>query len=79
MAIRDRLRSVAFLNSILSNTLGVSEYRDSRKQVKQLDVGLLELEKEPTSKEQHFRLLELIEVLLFGECSLVWILQSPQD
>ena len=79
MAIRDRLRSVAFLNSILSNTLGVSEYRDSRKRVKQLDVGLLELEKEPTSKEQHFRLLELIEVLLFGECSLVWILQSPQN
>lgn len=63
IASRNELRRIAFLNSFDSKTLGVTEYRDFRKQAKQLEFEILSLDEDESSKELHIRLLSQIEVL----------------
>lgn len=68
MASRNELRRIAFLNSFDSKTLGVTEYRDFRKQAKQLEFEILSLDEDESSKELHIRLLSQIEVLSILIC-----------
>lgn len=63
MKFRDEMRKIAFLNSYDEKTLGVTEYRDFRKQAKQLDFDILALDEDESSKELHIRILSQIEVL----------------